>query len=402
MSDNMTGKFEFISKELRQEVELRLRKLSSLIIGCGADAFIIASNANIYYTSGRFFRGYSYIIPGIVTLYFIVRPDIFEEEDNIINIRKPEQIPAELLKRGYSLPVNLGIEFDSLTWSECDRLSKIFPDSTLINASPVMRNARMIKTPYEINLIRMDAEHQIAVYNHIDRLYNRDMTDLELQIKIEQLLRLEGSLGTLRVAGNLMEINMGSVLAGDNADMPSPYDFAMGGAGVDPSLPGGACGRIIRNGETIMVDMNGNFNGYNSDMTRVWSVGDISDIAKKAHDCSIKVLRELEILARPGVAVSSLYNQAMSIVREEKLEDYFMGHRQHAAFIGHGIGIELNEQPAITPRSKEILKENMTLAIEPKFVIPGVGGVGIENSYLVTEEGLQNLTPFHEEIINLL
>ena len=392
----------FNNEELRQETELRLRKLLPILSESGADALIIASNANVYYCAGRFFRGYIYINKEGQTLYFVIRPNNFCPEEYLLYIRKPEQIPAELEKLGIPLPSRIGIERDDLTWSDCERLRKVFPDAGVINASPIMRKARLIKTPYEIELIREDGTHQAAVYSKVARLYSRDMTDLEFQIEIERILRLEGSLGTLRVAGNLMEINMGSVIAGENADTPSPYDFAMGGAGVDTSVPGGASGEIMRTGQTVMVDMNGNFNGYNSDMTRVWSIGEVSPLARKAHACSIRILRELEKISLPGTEVCRLYNHAMEIVEEEGLSEYFMGHRQHAAFIGHGIGIELNEMPAITPRCKDILRENMTLAIEPKFVIPEVGAVGVENSYVVTPSGLENLTPFHEEIINLL
>lgn len=91
----------------------------------------------------------------------------------------------------------------------------------------------------------------------------------------------------------------------------------------------------------------------------------------------------------------------MKIVEEDGLEKYFTGHTQQVGFIGHGVGIELNEQPAITPRSKDTLLEDMTLAIEPKFVIPEIGAVGVENTYVVAPDGLQSITPFPEEIQEL-
>ena len=99
--------------------------------------------------------------------------------------------------------------------------------------------------------------------------------------------------------------------------------------------------------------------------------------------------------------VADLYRKAVEIVEGENLSEYFMGHRQQAGFIGHGVGIELNEQPVVMARSKDILEENMTIALEPKFVIPGVGAVGVENTYRVTPEGLESLTVFPEEIQEL-
>ena len=83
------------------------------------------------------------------------------------------------------------------------------------------------------------------------------------------------------------------------------------------------------------------------------------------------------------------------------MSDYFMGHKQKAGFVGHGIGIEINEGPVLAPRSKDVLEAGNVIAIEPKFVIPGVGAVGIENSYVVSEDGLVRLTHAPEEIICL-
>lgn len=99
-----------------------------------------------------------------------------------------------------------------------------------------------------------------------------------------------------------MEIFMGNVLAGENADTPTPYDFAMGGAGLDDSLPIGCNGASIRRGQTVMVDINGNFTGYMTDLTRVFSLGDIPEKALHAHRVSIEIQQAVMEMARPGVS----------------------------------------------------------------------------------------------------
>ncbi|MDE6393345.1 MAG: aminopeptidase P family protein, partial [Muribaculaceae bacterium] len=248
---------------------------------------------------------------------------------------------------------------------------------------------------------RDDGLRHCAVYSRIDSCYREGMTDLEFQIEIEHVLRMEGCLGFLRVAGSRMEINMGSLLAGPNADVPSPYDFSMGGAGVDPSLPVGASGIIMKPGMSVMVDMNGGFNGYQTDMTRCWTVGEVGEKALRAHECSRAILRDLESFARPGVEAGELYRRAARIAEEAGLSSCFMGHAHKVAFIGHGVGIELNEAPVLMGRDRTLLEENMTLAIEPKFVIPEVGALGVENTYVVTDGGLENLTPFNENLAAL-
>lgn len=367
----------------------------------GIDALLVASAANIYYTTLRMFRGYVYIPVDRNPVWFVIKPNIFEDETDMVTIHKPEMIPSELEKLGYALPGSVGLEFDSLSYSEVTRLKAVFPASQICNGSGPLSLARMVKTDWEIDQIKQDGMHQSEVYRRVVHCYKENMTDLELQIEIERVLRLEGCLGFTRTAGSMMDINMGSVIAGDNADAPSPFDFSMGGAGVNAALPVGANGTMLKPGVSVMIDMSGAFNGYQSDMTRVWRVGDLPEIAYKAHECSIKILRACEKIGKPGAKVCELYAEAERIVAEEGLKDYFMGHRQKAKFIGHGVGIELNELPVITAKSKVTLEENMVMAIEPKFVIPEVGAVGIENTYVVTPEGLKSLTIFPDEIQEL-
>ncbi len=352
---------------------------------------------NIFYVTGAVFYGYIYIPAEGDAQYFIIRPAEIETTVEVKSIRKPEQIPAELEARGLR-PAKLALEFGDLLYSDVVRLQHAFAGSEFMDGTAIMRTARLTKTDYEIAMMREDGIHQAAVYSQIDKCWRPEMTDIEFQIEIERVLRREGCLGFLRTAGSRMELNMGSLIAGDNADRPGPYDFAMGGAGTDPSLPVGAAGIIIKPGMSVMVDMNGGFNGYQTDMTRTWMCGDsIPDKALRAHECSRAILRELE-KSTPGTVIGDMYRKAVAMAKEAGLENYFMGHVQKAAFIGHGVGIELNEQPVIMERNHSPLEENMTIALEPKFVIPGVGAVGVENTYQVTENGLISLTNLDEAL----
>lgn len=395
-------KHPFIPADLRMEISIRIGKIQEAMSRTGIKSLLINGNANIYYTSGRFFRGYTYIPAEGEAVYFIMRPNGYDTEGvKAWYIRKPEQIQEVMAENAIPMPDQIGLEEGELTYSEIMRLRRAFPGADTVDGGGVLRMARMQKTPYEIKQMEIDGLHQSEVYRRIPHLYKEEMSDVEFQIEIERVLRLEGCLGKSRMSGRLMEINLGSVLYGENADAPTPYEFALGGAGADPSLPVGADGSIMKSGHTVMVDMNGGFNGYQSDMTRVWRIGDIPVDAVRAHECSRRILRRLEELGKPGYPVADMYREAMMIVEGENLAEFFMGHTQRAGFIGHGVGIELNEQPAVTPRSKDILLDGMTIALEPKFVIPGVGAVGVENTYVVTPAGLRSITPFPEEIQEL-
>lgn len=382
------------------EIQIRIEKIASILQQKDISSILISDNANLFYTSGRVFNGFTYITSDNKIYYFVKRP-VGLKGANVIPIRKPEQISEELIKLGLSEPISLALEVDTKPYSEIMRINAIFPNSKVGNGSVILREARSIKTPYEIKQLKESGIHHQMAYSKIKKVYREGMTDLELQIEIERVLRLEGSLGQFRVSGQSMEIFMGNLLCGDNADTPTPYDFAMGGAGVSPSLPVGSNGTTIKPGMTVMVDMGGDFNGYMTDMTRVFYVGTLDNLAKKAHQVSINIHKEIQKMAKPGVATSSLYEKAIEMAKETGLEAYFMGHKQKAGFIGHGVGIEINESPVLAPRSKDILQEGNVIAVEPKFVIPHVGAVGIENTYVVTSEGLECITNSPEEISEL-
>lgn len=380
----------------KDEQQLRIAHVTAGMKALGIDAVLLCDNASLYYLTGRVFLGYVYVtVDGVITC-FVMRPVELEGE-NVVYIRKPEEIPSHL----EIVPSSLGLELDSLAYSTMQRLARALEREQPLNASAVMRMARAIKTDCEIKKIKQSGVKQTQVYRRIPSLYEPGMSDIEFQIEIERVSRLEGCLGQFRISGDSMELFMGNIIAGENADAPSPYDFAMGGAGMDPSLPVGADGTIIKPGMTVMVDVNGNFTGYMTDMTRVFSLGKISDEAIKAHECSRRIHRELAAMGTPGTEAKALYNRAVEIAAEEGLEHYFMGHRQHAKFVGHGLGIEINELPVIAPRSRDIITPGQVIALEPKFVIPGTGAVGVENTYHVTEGGWECLTTAPEEILPL-
>ena len=376
---------------------LRNRRIADRLKSQGIDAILVSENANLYYTSGRVFCGFTYITADGSVTYFVRRP-VGLSGDNVRYIRKPEQI-AEMLP---AMPATIALELDTTPYSTVERLRKIFGDAQVANGSDVLRRCRAVKTPYEIARLNESGVHHVMAYSRIPRIYRGGMTDVELQVEIERVLRNEGCLGQFRIAGGSMELFMGNLLTGDNADNPSPYDFAMGGAGLDLSLPVGCNGSAISPGHTVMVDMCGNFTGYMTDMTRVFYVGRLDETAAKAHQLSIDIHHRLAKEFQAGCEAKRMYEVAMEMVTAAGMDDYFMGHTQKAGFIGHGVGIEVNELPVLAPRSRDVLEEGNVIAIEPKFVIPHVGAVGIENTYVVRNDHLECITNAPEEITELL
>ena len=387
---------------LRIDILNRYKKIQATMLSQGVDICIVCSATNLFYTLGRVINGYLVIFAQGDPILFQRRPVIEEIESQQYLIRKPEDITTKLESVGRKIEGKVALEMDTLSVNEYLRLTKAFGLSETANANTLLRMVRTIKTDYEIDLMRRSGALHTQLYAKIPSLYKDGMSDYDVEIAIEYEARKLGSLGHFRIFGTSMEIFAGSVLAGQNALAPSPYDFALGGAGTNESMPVGANNEILKEGQTLMVDIGGNFTGYMSDMTRVFSIGELkSDLAKKAHYTAIEIENMFEQEAKPGVLAKELYDKALDIVAGAGLEDYFMGYDQKAAFIGHGVGIEINEQPVFSARSRDVLEKGMTFALEPKFTIPGVGAVGVENTFLVTAEGVEKLTDMPNEIVNL-
>lgn len=385
---------------LQPELKLRRDKIRYLMAQKGIDAALIACNVNLLYTYGEIVNGYLYLPLHSPALLFAKRPNNLTGE-HIFSIRKPEQIVDLLKENGLPMPAKLMLEGSELSYAEYMRLSALFPEAEVVNGTSIIREARSIKTPMEIEFFRRSGKLHARAYSKIPEVYRPGMTDRELSIEVERLMRLEGCLGIFRIFGRSMEIFMGSVLTGDNAAAPSPYDFALGGKGLDPSLPVGMNGTQLKEGQSVMVDIGGNFYGYMCDMSRVFSIGKLGDEAYAAHQVCLEVQEKIASVAAPGVLCEDLYNMAIDIVTRAGFADRFMGISQQARFIGHGIGLEINEAPVLAPRMKQELQPGMVFALEPKIVLPQVGPVGIENSWFVTESGIEKLTVCNEDIIEL-
>lgn len=383
------------------ELQQRRDKIRFLMAKQHIDAALISCNVNLLYTCGQIISGYLYLPLHAPARIFIKRPNNFTGK-YVHSIRKPEQMLEILHADGLPTPQTLMLEGDEVPYNEYKRLAAIFPESEIVNGTPIIRQARSVKTAMEIEMFRRAGVAHTNAYQKIASVYREGMTDVELSIEIERLMRLEGGLGIFRVFGQSMEIFMGSLLAGDNAAEPSPYDFALGGKGLDPSLPGGVNGTQLQKGQSVMVDYGGNFNGYMCDMTRVFSIGKLPEEAYTAHQVCLDIQAKVADMAKPGAVCEELYNAAIEVVTRAGFADRFMGIEQKAKFIGHGIGLEINETPVLAPRVKTELEPGMIFALEPKIVLPGIGSVGVENSWVVTTEGVEKLTLCEEGIIDLL
>jgi Xaa-Pro dipeptidase len=196
------------------------------------------------------------------------------------------------------------------------------------------------------------------------------------------------------------ELFYAHVFSGADSAVPAYMDTPLGGVGPSPAFGQGSSHKKIRRNEPIIVDFAGCLDGYMVDQTRVFAIGGISDRLKKAYEDMLLVQERMMTLADKRPTWGEVYEECLALATDQGYADSFMGNRgAQVSFIGHGIGIEIDEYPFLARGFKDMtLEPGMVFAFEPKVVFPGEGAVGIENTFHLSDQGLKMLTFSDQEL----
>ncbi|NIP36584.1 MAG: M24 family metallopeptidase, partial [Thermoplasmata archaeon] len=259
--------------------------------------------------------------------------------------------------------------------------------------SATLRAVRSAKSDWEVDRI-LEASDQIDHAMERARLViTEGMTELELAAELERELRRQGMEGLVRMHRFGSEMHVGGVLSGLSATMPTWHQAVMGGGGLSPSLPHGASRRKLQRREPIAVDLCGISRGYISDETRTFVLGKLPDEAAEVQVATQEILRAMEAELQVGAHCEAIWMAAEAMAEEEGVTEGFMGVGEtKMRFIGHGVGLELDEHPVLADGISGHVPEGAVVAVEPKVVLPGYGVLGEENTYHVSSMGVRQLT----------
>jgi Xaa-Pro dipeptidase len=374
----------------------------------GIDAVIMLQNADLFYFTGSIQSGCLYLPQQGQPLY-LVRRDFGRARmesglREVVPFTSPKDIPGILAQYGYPQPQQIGLEFDVLPVHFYERFRKVFPVAGFVDATPLIRQVRMIKSSYEMHIL-MDAGHQVdKVYRRAKEVIRPGMTDLELAAELEYLARREGHLGLIRMRVFNGEMLFGHTFSGTDSAVPTYTDTPFGGMGTSPAFGQGASFKPIAPGEPIIIDFAGSCDGYLVDQTRVFALGGVSDRLRRAYDAMLLVHERMKELAPQRPTWGALYDECLALAGKLGYADSFMGAKgSQVAFIGHGVGVEIDEYPFIARGfDDQQLEPGMVWAFEPKAVFPGEGAVGIEDTFYLADDGsLKQLTVSPAELVVL-
>ncbi len=388
----------------RSEINQRLDKLKKQLEENSIGAALIVQRADLFYFSGTIQEAHLYVPvddkPIFMVFKSLERAIAESSLSRIVPLESPKAVPEILRKYGYSLPQTIGLELDVLPTNLYFNYQRLFEGKNLIDISHLIRLVRAIKSPYEIDLMRRAAKRSDQVAACVPELLREGMTELELAGKVEAEARKLGHQGTVRMRYWGGEVFYGHLLAGPSGAVPSFPRSPTGGSGASPAVAQGPSFRPIQRHEPVLVDYVFALNGYYSDHTRIFSLGKPDEELMAAHAAMLDVQELIKKAAKPGVKSGDIYDLALERATELGYDKNFMGvGKERIRFVGHGVGVELDEYPFLAAGQKLELQQNMTLALEPKLIFPEKGVVGIENTHVVTKDGLEQLGQFQDEIV---
>lgn len=393
-----------IGSPSRQEFTDRITRLFEALTTAGQpfDTALIFSRINQYYLTGTMQDGLLVLRRDGSVTHFIrksfERARLESPLDNIVKMTSYRDMRA-------CLPANLGstwLETEIVPLSTIERLQKHFQLDAIRSVDQIIAGLRTIKSAFELALIAESGrQHAELIRSVIPSLLYEGMSETDLTADLYAAMVKQGHHGVSRFSMFQMEMIVGQLAFGTNSLYPTSFDGPGGMRGMSPAVPlVGDRHNFLQRGDIVFVDVGYGIDGYHSDKTQVYSFGRDPDPSVLAvHRACKDVLDRIAGLLTVGRIPADIYTVVMADLPSE-LNRHFMGFGDETVrFLGHGVGLTIDEIPVIASGFRQPLAAGMVIALEPKCGIEGVGMVGVEETYAVTKSGPVCLTGGAQDII---
>ena len=386
---------------LKTECPQRVARLQEKLRAQGLDGALFIYPIDIYYfTATR--QNSTLWIPAQGEPLLLVRKSLAraKEEACIADIRPfPRSKGFAPLFTGVQ---KIGTTFDVMSVQLFQYYGRLLPGIEFVDLSGLNRELRAVKSNFELERLRYAGSQLCQVFAAVPEFLRPGMREVDLAAEFEARLRKLGGEGYVRMRAYNQELFMGLVVAGTSGSSTGFFDGAVTGRGMSGASPHGASGAVIEPNQPILIDYTGVFDGYIIDVTRMFVCGKLNEKLQHAFEVACRIQAAVVERLKPGAICSELFALALKMADEAGLGAYFMGAPgENARFIGHGVGLELDEMPVLAQGFDQPLVAGQTIAIEPKFVFPALGPIGIENTFAVTPSGGEKLSPLADDLVRV-
>ncbi len=365
---------------------------------------LIISKINQYYFTGTMQEGLLFIYREKEPVLFVRRSYQRAVDESLFENIKPMNTYRDAAASVGKLPETVYLETELVPLAMYERLKKYFGFNSFKSLDSYIMDIRAVKSPYELDLMKKAGEiHAKVTEERVPPLLREGMSEGELMTEMFKVLQQEGHHGVVRFNMFDSEILMGHIAFGVSSIYPTYFNGPGGNYGLSPASPFmGSSQTKLKKGDLVFIDTGCCFEGYNSDKTFTYVFGgELPKHAQLQHQKCVDIQNRIAEMLRPGVKPSHIYNTIMESLDEEFLKNFMGYDKRTVKFLGHGIGLHVNELPVLAKGFDDPIQEGMVFAVEPKVGIKGVGMVGIENTFVVTSEGGVCITGNHPGLMKV-
>ncbi len=397
MKEILTGK----------ELENRAKRLCAIATDKYPDwdTIIILGRVNQYYFMGTMQDGILIIKNGGKLMYFARRSyERAKIESPISDCIYPMEKYSDAAEVCGKLFGNTLIETDIATIEVLERLRGQFDIGKIYPIKKILSEVRAIKSPYELDAIREAGKrHKYLLEEVVPGILREGMSEVDLSAELfEKMLKL-GHQGVSRFNSYQTEMIVGQIAFGTNSLYPTNFDGPGGMKGLSPAVPlFGSRDTLLKKGDLVFIDIGFCIEGYHSDKTQVYMFGaKPSEKVEKIHRQCVEIQKKTASLLKSGNIPSEIYSSIIDCLDSSFLENFMGFGDRRVRFLGHGVGLHVDELPVIAKGFDNPIKENMVFALEPKKGVPQVGMVGGEDTYIVTPYGGECITGGEKDILTV-
>ncbi|MFH1217632.1 MAG: Xaa-Pro peptidase family protein [Pseudomonadota bacterium] len=376
-----------------------------------AEGIIVFSRLNIYYLSGTFGNGLFWLPregePVLLCRRGLERAAIESPMNRIFSFRSYKDIESLLKNSGSPMGKTVAAEMNGLSWSLANSFTGYLAQHDFLPGDKILAMTRGTKSAWELAKIREAGKrHNRCLTELLPPLLQEGESELEISRALFCLLLDHGHHGILRMENYGEEVFLGHIAAGDSGNYPSVFNGPVGLRGMHPAVPHmGSGSKLWQTGEALTIDIGFTFEGYHTDKTQVYWLGEkksIPDKVRAAHDFCIEIQQWIAGQLKPGAVPAEIWEHCRARAGKIGWSEGFMALGcNKVGFVGHGIGLAIDEYPVLAKGFDLPLEEGMVFAVEPKIGIPEIGMVGVENTFEVTSGGGKCLTGSHFDMISI-
>ena len=377
----------------KSEISSRIKRLQSRLVESHLDGALLLSTIEMYYYSGIGSPGAVYVPSQDDPIRLVERNlELVKAHSPLSDIRPMGRVSKLFETFGVGKESRIAMEGDIVPYSYMAFLQSKAEGIELVDRSHMFREIRSTKSDFEVEMIEKAASQIDKSLIYCTEIATPEMTEIELSSRLDSWLIENGHAGLITTRGFNSTMLIYSYVISSDASTLNTLFTPISGQGLSLKYPLGPTRRKLGKNRPFLVDSCGNYHGYISDTTRTLVCGSFDDRVLERLTALQEIKSFVTNSIRPGYSLGTLYTEVVGLSKELGIYEQFMGPEDDkVTFMGHGVGLELDELPVFYAKGPDLEKGHI-LASEPKLILPGEEALGIEDTYAVTSTGCEILS----------